>query len=100
MLGVSAATRTLLYRGSTDMGCPSDGLAGLVHQGRGGDQLSGAWSVVVNRCRPLVGLLYWTGDGSVIRAQRLGKGTFSVPPVGDGCATLDCRQEMVPSGCC
>jgi transposase len=95
MLGLSAATRIFLYQGAADMRCSFDGLAGLVRQGLGGDPLSGAWFVFVNRRRTLVKLLYWAGDGFVILAKRLEKGTFRVPPAGDGAARLDYRQLVL-----
>jgi transposase len=95
MLGLTAATRIYLYQGAADMRCSFDGLAGLVRAGLGGDPLSGALFVFANRRRTLAKLLYWAGDGFVIWAKRLEKGTFRFPSSASQSAEIDHRHLML-----
>ncbi len=75
------------------MRCSFSGLAGLVRQGLGGDPLSGALFVFLNRRRTLVKLLYWAGDGFVVWAKRLERGTFGLPP--GGAPEIDYRHLVL-----
>ena len=75
------------------MRCSFAGLAGLVRQGLGGDPLSGALFVFLNRRRTLVKVLVWCGDGFAIWAKRLERGTFRLPP--DGAPEIDHRHLVL-----
>ena len=76
MLGLSAATRIYLYRGTADLRKSYDGLSGLVRSQMQGDPLSGALFVFCNRRRTMVKVLYWETDGWAIWQKRLEQGTF------------------------
>ncbi len=95
MLGLSVATRIYLYQGAADMRCSFSGLSGLVRNGMGGDPLSGSLFVFLNRRRTLVKLLYWAGDGLVVVAKRLEKGTFRFPSNTSESAEIDHRHLML-----
>lgn len=63
----------------TDMRKGFDALAGMVRNDMGGDPLSGDVFVFVNRSCTHVKLLFFDGDGFVLVAKRLERGTFAVP---------------------
>ncbi len=79
MIGLTAATRIYLYRGSCDMRKSFDGLCGIVRSDLGADPLSGSLFVFVNRNRRMVKLLYWDRDGLVLWYKRLAQGCFTLP---------------------
>ena len=54
-----------------------DGLSGIVRNHMCGDPQAGDVFVFVNRVRTHVKLLYWDGDGFVLFAKRLERGTFA-----------------------
>ena len=55
-----------------------DTLAGIVRNHLGADPLSGDVYVFVNRSRTQLRLLFFDGDGFVLVAKRLERGTFAV----------------------
>jgi transposase len=57
-----------------------DGLSGIVRNHMQGDPLAGDVFVFVNRSRTQIRLLYFDGDGFVLIAKRLERGTFAFAP--------------------
>ena len=66
-----AAARVFLCARPTDMRKSFDGLVGMVQEVLGHDPLSGHLFLFLNRRRDRVQILFWEGDGLVIRYKRL-----------------------------
>jgi len=81
MLSLSPRPRFFLYTAPADMRKGFDGLGGLVRNQMGADPGAGDVFVFVNRARTQLRLLYFDGDGFVLVAKRLERGTFAVVPV-------------------
>jgi transposase len=68
----------MLWSAPTDMRKGFDGLAGIVRNGMQRDPLAGDVFVFINRSRTQIRLLFFDGDGFVLIAKRLERGTFAV----------------------
>lgn len=71
-----------------------DGLAGIVRNHLDADPLSGDVFVFVNRSRTQIRLLFFDGDGFVMIAKRLERGTFAVA-ASDTASRVLGRDELV-----
>lgn len=71
--------RYYIYNGRCDMRKGYDGLSGLVINEFKMSPLSGDVFIFISKQRNRVKLLHWQGDGFVIYAKRLEKGTFELP---------------------
>lgn len=78
MLSLAPRLRFFLCAAPADMRRGFDGLAGIVRNHLGADPLSGDVFVFVNRSRTQIRLLFFDGDGFVMIAKRLERGTFAV----------------------
>jgi transposase len=78
MLALAPRLRFFLCAAPTDMRRGFDGLAGIVRNHLGADPLSGDVFVFVNRSHTQIRLLFFDGDGFVMIAKRLERGTFAV----------------------
>ena len=94
MLALAPRLRFLLCAEPTDMRRGFDALAGLVRNHLGGDPLSGDVFVFVNRSRTQIRLLFFDGDGFVLIAKRLERGTFAVAAC-EGASRILARDELV-----
>ena len=92
MLTIPAATAIYLHTRPTDMRKGIDGLSGIVRGEFGGDPLDGSWYLFVNRRRDRLKMLYWDGSGFWVFYKLLERGTFEVPPSGDGRLMIDATQ--------
>jgi transposase len=92
MLGLSAATRILLFTGTTDMRKGYDGLSALVMTA-GEDVFSGDLYVFISRRKTRVKILLFQKGGLVLWQKRLDRGCFkiSLPEAGER-AELDVTQ--------
>ncbi len=93
MIVVSSQTRIYLAIASVDMRKGFDGLCGLVTDTLAQDPLSGALFLFINRRRDRLKVLYWDGDGLAIWYRRLEQGTFQIPLVGEGTASVAMQSE-------
>jgi transposase len=87
LMAMTLRPRFLLWSAPTDMRKGFDGLAGIVRNGMQRDPLAGDVFVFVNRSRSQIRMLYFDGDGFVLVAKRLERGTFAV--AGDSAVTGD-----------
>ena len=94
MLSLAPRLRFLLCTAATDMRKGFDGLAGIVRNHLAADPLSGDVFVFVNRSRTQVRLLFFDGDGFVMIAKRLERGTFAVATAETASVELR-RDELV-----
>ena len=92
MLGLIAAGRIYLYRGTCDMRKSFDGLCGIIRSHLGADPLSGSWFVFVNRRRSMVKILYWDRDGLALWYKRLEQGRFILPERQGEAAHIERRE--------
>ncbi len=69
--------RIFIYDQPVDMRKSFEGLSTLVNQQHPGNLFTGSLFLFLNRCRNLIKVLYWDGDGFAIWYKRLEKGTFS-----------------------
>ncbi len=92
MLGLSGATRILLFTGATDMRKGFDGLTALV-MAAGEDVYSGDLYAFVSRRRNRAKILSFQTGGFVLWYKRLDRGRFKIhlPDAGDR-AELDATQ--------
>jgi transposase len=94
MLSLAPRLRFHLCAAPTDMRKGFDGLAGIVRNGMQRDPLAGDVFVFINRSRTQIRLLFFDGDGFVLVAKRLERGTFALD-AGDGTARELRRDELV-----
>ena len=94
MLALAPRLRFLLCTAPTDMRRGFDGLAGIVRNHLDADPLSGDVFVFVNRSRTQIRLLFFDGDGFVMIAKRLERGTFAVD-ASDSSSRMLGRDELV-----
>jgi transposase len=71
-----------------------DTLCGIVRQSLGHDPLCGDLFVFRNRSAARIKILFWDGNGLVLYAKRLEKGTFRWPAAGESSITLSSAQLM------
>jgi len=79
MFSLTSSFRYYLYRGSTDMRKPFDGLSGLVQSQLKRNPMSGEVFIFINRRRTKVKLLRWEQGGFILYYKRLESGTFELP---------------------
>jgi transposase len=91
MLSLAPLLRFLLCSAATDMRKGFDGLAGLVRNHLHADPLSGDVFVFINRSRTQIRLLFFDGDGFVMIAKRLERGTFAA--TANDAASIELRRD-------
>ena len=74
--------------GPTDMRKGFDSLAAVVRESFGQDPLGGHLFLFVSRHKDRIKILYWDHDGYALWYKRLEAGTFRVPVVKDGRASV------------
>lgn len=72
-----------------------DGLSGIVQNEIRRDPLSSAIFIFWNRRRNQLKLLHWEGDGFALYHKRLEKGTFELPPAGEGQCVLSIEADQL-----
>jgi len=93
MIG-AAGVRIWLATAAVDGRKGFDTLCGIVRQALGHDPLCGDLFVFRNRSAARVKILFWDGNGLVLYAKRLEKGTFRWPTAGESSITLSGVQLM------
>jgi transposase len=93
MIG-AAGVRIWLATAAVDGRKGFDTLCGIVRQALGHNPLSGDMFVFRNRSMARVKILFWDGNGLVLYAKRLEKGTFRWPAVGESSIALSGAQLM------
>ena len=71
-----------------------DTLCAIVRQSLAHDPLCGDLFVFRNRSAARIKILFWDGNGLVLYAKRLEKGTFRWPQAGESSLTLSGAQLM------
>jgi transposase len=71
-----------------------DTLCATVRQALGHDPLCGDLFVFRNRSTARIKILFWDGNGLVLYAKRLEKGTFRWPEAGESSIALTAAQLM------
>jgi transposase len=71
-----------------------DTLCGIVRHALGHNPLSGDMFVFRNRSMARVKILFWDGNGLVLYAKRLEKGSFRWPQAGESSIALNGAQLM------
>jgi transposase len=71
-----------------------DTLSGIVRQALGHDPLCGDLFVFRNRSMARIKILFWDGNGLVLYAKRLERGTFRWPQSGESTLALSGTQLM------
>ncbi len=85
--------RLHLCTAPTDMRKGFDSLASLVHEAFGHDPLSGHLFLFISRSKDRIKILYWDGDGYALWYKRLESGTFRVPAIKDGRASVELKAS-------
>jgi transposase len=93
MIG-AAGVRIWLATAAVDGRKGFDTLCGIVRQALGHNPLSGDMFVFRNRSTARVKILFWDGNGLVLYAKRLEKGTFRWPQAGESSVALNGSQLM------
>jgi transposase len=93
MIG-AAGVRIWLATAAVDGRKGFDTLCGIVRQALGHNPLSGDMFVFRNRSLARVKILFWDGNGLVLYAKRLEKGTFRWPQAGESSIALSGAQLM------
>ena len=93
MIG-AAGVRIWLSTAAVDGRKGFDTLCGIVRQALGHDPLCGDLFVFRNRSMARVKILFWDGNGLVLYAKRLEKGTFRWPQAGESSIALSGPQLM------
>jgi transposase len=93
MIG-AAGVRIWLATAAVDGRKGFDTLCGIVRQALGHNPLSGDMFVFRNRSTARVKILFWDGNGLVLYAKRLEKGTFRWPQGGESTIALSGAQLM------
>jgi transposase len=92
MIGLPAGTKVWLAAGTTDIRSGFNGLAAKVRTALGEDPFSGHVFVFRGRRRDLIKLLWWSGDGLCLLAQRLERDHFIWPQATNGSVALTQAQ--------
>src|SRR2546426_1763540 len=85
--------RVYLCTAPADMRKGFDSLAAVVRESFGHDPLSGHLFLFVSRARDRLKILYWDHDGYALWYKRLEAGTFRVPVVTDGRASIEMKAS-------
>jgi len=93
MIG-AAGVRIWLATTAVDGRKGFDTLCAIVRQALGHDPLCGDLFVFRNRSMARVKILFWDGNGLVLYAKRLEKGTFRWPQAGESSIALNGAQLM------
>lgn len=93
MIGV-AGVRIWLATAAVDGRKGFDTLACIVRAALGHDPLCGDLFVFRNRSLARVKILFWDGNGLVLYAKRLERGTFRWPQAGEPSIALSSTQLM------
>jgi transposase len=93
MIG-AAGVRIWLATAAVDGRKGFDTLCGIVRQALGHNPLSGDMFVFRNRSMARVKILFWDGNGLVLYAKRMEKGTFHWPAAGESSIALSGAQLM------
>lgn len=93
MISLTSDAKIFIALGATDMRKGFDGLCGVVTSVLQKDPVSGQLFLFVNRRRDKMKILYWDGDGLAIWYRRLEQGTFQMPQVEDGQASVEIRSD-------
>lgn len=94
-VGVGAAgVRVWLATAAVDGRKGFDTLCGIVRQSLAHDPLCGDLFVFRNRSAARIKILFWDGNGLVLYAKRLEKGTFRWPQAGEPTLALSSAQLM------
>jgi transposase len=91
---LTAGVRIWLATGAVDGRKGFDTLCGIVRAALGHNPLSGDMFVFRNRSLARVKILFWDGNGLVLYAKRLEKGTFRWPAAGESSIALSGAQLM------
>jgi transposase len=97
MIGISngnGGVRIWLAVSAVDGRKGFDTLCGIVRQALGHDPLCGDLFVFRNRSMARIKILFWDGNGLVLYAKRLEKGTFRWPQAGESTLALSGMQLM------
>jgi transposase len=87
------ASRIYLCTVPTDMRRGFDALAVVVREFLGCDPLSGHLFLFVSRGRDRLKLFYWDADGFALWYKRLEEGTFRLPSVSEGTASVELKAS-------
>ena len=87
--------RYFIYRGGCDMRKGYDGLSGMVINEFKMSPLSGDVFVFISKPRNKIKILHWQGDGFVIYSKRLEKGTFELPKLNSGNASIEISSDQL-----
>ena len=87
--------RYFIYRGGSDMQKRYDGLSGMVINEFKMSPLSGDVFVFISKPRNKIKILHWQGDGFVIYSKRLEKGTFELPKLNSGNASIEISSDQL-----
>jgi transposase len=93
MIG-AAGVRIWLATAAVDGRKGFDTLCGIVRQSLSHDPLCGDLFVFRNRSAARLKILFWDGNGLVLYAKRLEKGTFRWPATGEPTIALTGTQLM------
>jgi transposase len=93
MIGASGV-RIWLATAAVDGRKGFDTLCGIVREALGHDPLCGDLFVFRNRSAARIKILFWDGNGLVLYAKRLERGTFRWPQAGDSSIALSGVQLM------
>ena len=93
MIG-AAGVRVWLATAAVDGRKGFDTLCGIVRQSLSHDPLCGDLFVFRNRSAARLKILFWDGNGLVLYAKRLEKGTFPWPAAGESVIALGSAQLM------
>ena len=88
-----AATRIWLAAAPADMRCGFDRLAELARSVTNQNPLSGHLFLFRSRGGDRLKLLYWDRDGYVLWYKRLEEGTFKLPRIEPGAASVELRAS-------
>ena len=87
------ASRIYLCTSPTDMRKGFDTLAALVKEFLAQDPLSGHLFLFVGRAKDRLKILYWDADGFALWYKRLEEGTFRLPRVRGGDASVELKAS-------
>lgn len=90
----SGGVRVWLATAAVDGRKGFDTLCGIVRQSLSHDPLCGDLFVFRNRSAARIKILFWDGNGLVLYAKRLEKGTFRWPAAGEPTIALSGLQLM------